>query len=171
MRDMPFFPVPLREAAIAITLIGMGLIAASGARGPGSLTGFGMFCFGMAALDGLHRSTFGLRQISLFLGIFAAGLGLWSAIATGLLVLLELPVAPELRSLLIAAAACAAGSAAAALLAVRSPAWLRGRRVWTGLVGVAGRLFARVSRLGGPRRDRPYDAGRPWRPAGPMQGG
>ena len=171
MRDIPFFPVPLREAALAVTLIGMGLIAASGARGPGSLTGFGMFCFGMAALDGLHRASFGFRQVSLLLGIFAVGLGVWTAIATGLLVILELPVAPELRSLLIASAVCAAGSAASALLAVRSPAWLRGRAAGTWLAGVGKRLFARASRLGAPRRDQPYDAGQPLRPAGPMQGG
>ncbi len=171
MRDVPFFPVPLREAALVVTLIGMGLIAASGARGPGALAGFGMFCFGMASLDAIYRSRVGLRQVALFLGISAAGLGLWSGIATGLLVLLELPVAPELRTLLVASAACAAGSAAAALLAVRSPSRFRGGAVWSWLARVGRKLFAGASRLGARRRDRPYDAGQPLRPAGPMQGG
>lgn len=170
MRETPFFPIPFREALIATTLIGMALIAASGVRGPFSLLGFGMFCLGMAALDGLHRRRFGFRQVALLLGIAAAGLGVWAALATGLLVLLELPVGPELRSLLIASASCAAGSAAAALLAVRSPAWV-GEGVWGRIGGIGKRVFARARRLGGPRPARPYDAGRPLRQAGPMRGG
>lgn len=169
MRERPYFPVPLPEAMVALTLGGMALIAASGVRGPRALLGFGMFCLGMAALDGLHRGGFGFRQVALFLGIAAAGLGAWAALATGLLVLLELPVPSELRSLLIASASCAAGSAATAILAVRSPAWLH--RVWARIGGVGKGAFARAKRLGEPRPARPYDAGRPLRQAGPMRGG
>jgi hypothetical protein len=170
MRETPFFPIPFREAVVALTLIGMALIAASGARGSRALLGFGMFCLGIAALDGLHRRRFGFRQMALFLGIAAVGLGAWAALATGFLVLLELPVGPELRSLLVASASCAAGSAAAALLAVRSPAWLQGG-VWDRIGGAAKRIFVRATRLGEPHPARTYDAGRPLRQAEPTQGG
>jgi hypothetical protein len=169
MRETPFFPIPYREAVIALTLVGMAMIAASGVRGPRSLLGFGVFCLGMAALDGLHRRRFGFRQVALFLGIAAAGLGVWAALATGLLVLLELPVGPELRYLLVASASCAAGSAATALLAVKSPAWIR-EGVWGRIGGIGKRVVVRARRLGERRPARP-SAGRPWRQAGPMREG
>ncbi len=167
---MPRFPTPLQSASIGIPLLGMAMVAFSGARGVTSLVGFGVFCLGIAALDGVHRRTFGFRQVAIFLGILAVGLGLWTALATGLLVLLHLPVATALRSLLVTAAACAAGSAAMALLAVRSPEWLRGSAIGSWLGGAGTKAVSGLKRLGAARRGRSYDAGQPLRPAGPVRG-
>lgn len=170
MREAFDFPLAVRLAAMALIVAGAGLVAAEGARGPASLTGFAMFCLGMAGLDGLYRGRVGFRQIALFLGWAAAGMGLWAAFATGLLRLLDLPVGGELRTMLVAAAVCAAGSATSALLYVRPPSWVRLKAVWTKLGGLWQPLWDAASRLGGLRRD-PRFAGRPWRRAGPARGG
>lgn len=171
MREAPSLHAGVRLGAVGVTIAGMALIAASGARGPRALLGLGMFCLGLAAQDGLYRRAFGFRQVSLFFGIAASALGLWSALATALLVLLELPVAPELRTLLVAAAGCAAGSAGMALLAVKSPAWLSVRAIRGWMGGLSRRTVAGASRLGEPRRDRRYDAGQPFPRAGQVRGG
>ena len=173
MREPQSAPLPVREILVAITLIGVALVVAAGARGPRALAGFSMFCVGMAALDGLWRSAFGFRQASLLLGIFAIGLGFWSAAATGLLIVMDLRVPSVMRTLLVVSAACAAGSAAAALLAVRSPAWMS----WSAVAGWLGSLRRSARPLGDPPRpdrplrDRPVDAGPPLQPAGPVREG
>lgn len=159
----------LRLAAVILALAGVGLIASTGARGPDALTGFGMFCLGMAALDGLYRGRFGFRQLAVFLGWLAVGMGAWVAVAKGFSQLLGLPLGGGLDALLIGSASCAAGSALSALLATGGPLlqWERGRR-WFGAIG--GLLRGAVARLGGRGRDRPLAEQR-WRPAGPVQGG
>ena len=179
MSERPFFPIPLREGALGITFAGLVLVAVNGARGPGAMLGFGLFCLGMTALDALHRQSVGFRHAALFLGMVAAGLGLWAALATGLMVLLVLPVPPELRTLLVTAAVCAAGSATAALLAVRSPEWLRGEKI-RGWLRKAGKPSLRkedkpklsgFNRPSEPPHDRGYDAGQPLQQAGQAPGG
>lgn len=156
---------------VAVVLFGMALVVASGARGARALIGFILFCLGMAALDGLHRDAFGFRQLSIFLGAFAVGLGMWSVIATGLLVAMDMRVPSIMRSLLVVSAASAAGCAAAALLAVRSPSWMQATALKEWLGGVRKRFLPGPRPLGDQRHDRPYDAGQPLRPAGPVQGG
>jgi hypothetical protein len=159
-----------RWAAAIIAVAGIGLIASGGARGPMALAGFALFCAGMAALDGLYRDRFGLRQLAILLGWFAVGIGLWTLAAAALMRMLGMRLAPELRSLFILAAACAAGAAAGALLAItlrtRSGGVLR-----TKLVGFGRRVGSAVSRRDEPLRDSPSGAERPRRPAGPAPGG
>jgi hypothetical protein len=166
MREVPSLR-PFRLSALSVTLAGMGLVAASGARGAPALVGFGMFCLGMAVLDGLFRGRFGFRQAAIFLGALAAGLGVWVVVATSLLELLELPVGVELRSLLIASAVCAAGASSAAVLSVRPP---RARLV-SRVRGSVRFLWGLASRPGEPRRDLGFGAGQPFRPAGPAREG
>lgn len=159
----------LRLAAVILALAGVGLIASTGARGPDALTGFGMFCLGIAALDGLYRGRFGFRQAAVFLGWMAAGMGLWVAVAIGFSELIGLHLLGGLDALLVASAACAAGATTSALLAAGGPVlrWEPGIR-WLGAIGW--RLRGAAARLGGRGRDRPLAEQR-WRPAGPVQGG
>lgn len=170
MREAFYFPLGVRLAATALIVAGGGLVAAEAARGPASLTGFAMFCLGMAALDGLYRGRFGFRQVALLLGWLAAGMGLWAAFATALLRLLDLPVGGEVRTMLVASAACAAGSATSALLYVRPPRWAGERALWARFRSLRQPFRGAASRLGGLRHD-PRFAGRPWRRAGPARGG
>ena len=159
---------PFRLAALTVSLAGIGLIAEAGARGPRALFGFGLFCFGMAALDGLFRGRFGVRQPAIFLGFMGLGMGVWAFLASSLLELLELPVAAELRPLLIGSASCFAGSAAGALL---TRTRIRGRSGVLDRVGRAVRFLGGLIRPGEPRRDPPYAAGQQWQPAGPVREG
>lgn len=154
----------LRLAALIVAFAGAGLIANAGARGPASVSGFALFCLGMAALDALYRRRLGFRQAALFLGSMAAGLGLWAVVATGFSGLLDLPVSRAVEAVLIAAAGCAVGSVTAALLSVSR----RGPRRWVGAIGR--RLRGAVARLGGRGRDLP-PAERRWRPTGPVREG
>ena len=159
-----------RLTGAAIALAGMGLIAGGGARGPMALWGFAVFCFAMAALDGLYRRRFGFRQIAILLGWFAVGIGLWTLAAAALMRMLEIRFAPEFRSLFIVAAACAAGSAAGALLTIT----LRGRAgdmLREKLEGFGRRVGSAVSRRGESRRVPQSGAEPPRRPAEPAQGG
>jgi hypothetical protein len=167
MSEVPSL-LPFRLSALSVTLAGMGLVAASGARGLPAMVGFGMFCLGMAILDGLFRGRFGFRQAAIFLGSLGAGMGAWVVVATSLLDLLELPVGAELRSLLIASAVCAAGASGAAVLAVRP---LR-VQLLSRVRGVGRFFWGLVSRPGEPRaRDLGFGAGQPFRPAGPAREG
>jgi hypothetical protein len=166
LADQHPFPLPFRLAGVVIALVGVGLIAGGGARGPMALWGFGMFCLGMAGLDGVYRRRFGFRQIAILLGWFAVGVGLWTLAAVGLVRMLEMPEPPELRTLFILSAACAAG----ALLTIT----LRDRRrsaVKTRLEGFGKRVGSAVSRRDGPRPGSQSVAERPKRPAEPAQGG
>lgn len=167
--DRPY-PLPFRLAGVVIALVGMGLIAGGGGRGPMGLTGFGMFCLGMAVLDGVYRRRFGFRQIAILLGWFGVGVGLWALAAAGLVKILEMPEPPELRTLFVLSAACAAGAAAGALLAIT----FRDRRggAWKGrLEGFGRRVGSAVSRRDEPRSGSPPVAERPKRPVEPAQGG
>ena len=169
MADDHPYPLPFRLAGAVIALVGVGLIAGGGARGPTALVGFGMFCLGMAGLDGVYRGRFGFRQAAILLGWFAVGVGSWALAAAGLVRLLEMPSPPELRTLFILAAACAAGSAAGALLTIT----LRDRpgRAWkTRLEGFGKRVGSAVSRRDERRPGSPSGAERPRRPAEPAQG-
>jgi len=171
MADRSAWPFRLIVAAgVVLALAGLGLIAAGGGRGSMALSGFAIFCFAMAALDGLYRRRFGFRQIAILLGWFAVGIAVWTMVAAALMRMLELRFAPELRSLFIVAAACAAGSAAGALLTIT----LRGHAgdvLRTRLVGFARRVGSVVSRRDEARRDQPSGAEPPRRPAEPAQGG
>ena len=161
----PLVPFTIQAAATALTFAGALLIAEAGVRGPRSLVGFGMFSLGFVVFDGLYRGRFGLRQVSLFFGWLAAGIGAWAALVSALLVLLELPVGEEMRSLLIVAAACAATSAAAGLLSVRS--WGVGYRLRERVRTVAAWVSERVSRRTEPRPAPGFGSEQPWPPAGP----
>ncbi len=169
MADDPRSVLPFRLAGTAIAFTGIGLIAVGGARGPMALTGFALFCAAMAALDGLYRDQFGFRQLAILLGWFAVGIGLWTLAAAGLMRMLEMRLAPELRSLFILAAACTAGAAAGALLAItlrtRGGAWR------TRLEGFGSRVGSAVSRPDERRRGPRPAAEPPTRPAGPAPGG
>jgi hypothetical protein len=153
-----------------IAFVGVGLIAGGGARGPIALGGFGMFCLGMAGLDGVYRGHFGFRQIAILLGWFGVGVGLWALAATGLVRILEMPSPPELRTLFVVAAACAAGAAAGALLTITFRD-RRGGAVRTKLEGFGKRVGSAVSRRDEPRPGSTSVAERPTRPAEPGQGG
>ncbi len=167
--DHPY-PLPFRLAGGVIALVGVGLIVGGGARGSMALGGFGMFCLGMAGLDGVYRRRFGFRQLAIMLGWFAVGVGLWALVATGLTRLLEMPSPPELRTLFILSAGCAAGAAAGALLTITLRR--RPRGAWkTRLEGFGKRVGSAVSRRDEPRSDSPSGAERPRRPAEPAQGG
>ena len=163
-------PGLFRLAAAVSALGGIGLIVGAGARGPMALAGFAVFCAAIACLDGLYREGFGFRQLAILIGWFAVGVGLWTLAATGLMRMLGMDSAPELRTLFILAAACATGAVAGALLAMTLRS--RGGGAWrTRLEGFGGRVGSAVSRRDERRRDRPSASGRPRRPAGPARGG
>lgn len=180
MAEMPSLERQARLLAVLLALGGLALIALNLGYGVRALLGFGMFCFAMAALDGLFRLRFGFRQLAVFLGWMGVGMGVWAALATALMRILELPVVPETRTLIVAAAGCAAGCATASLLAVH--ARLAGgqsrMRTWVGAAGR--RLIAAVRRPDVPpveaqrpdeERSGPPLAGRSLRPAGPTREG
>jgi hypothetical protein len=169
--EEPLLPLSLRVGALALTLAGVGLIAAGGARGVTALTGFGLFCLGMAGFDGLYRGRLGFRQVALFLGPLALGIGLWAVVAAGLLGMLGLPVGPEVRRLVIAAGACAAASSMAALLAARAPGWALLRRVGEWIFAVGRRVWKPANRPDEPRHDRRFAAEPQSPPAGPVREG
>ena len=156
-------------AAVA-AVAGIGLIAAGGARGPMALAGFALFCGAMAALDGVYRERFGFRQLAILFGWFAVGIGLWTLAVAGLMRILGMRLAPELRSLFIVAATCAVGAAAGALLAITMRS-RGGDVVRTKLEGFGRRVGAAVSRRDEPRRGPRSGAARPRPPAGPRPGG
>jgi hypothetical protein len=135
-----------------------------------ALWGFGMFCLGMAALDGVFRGRFGFRQVAILLGWFAVGVGLWALAAAGLVRILEMPEPPELRTLFVLSAACAAGAAAGALLTITLRDRPRGG-VRTRLEGFGKRVGSAVSRRDEPRSGSPPVAEQPRRPVEPAQGG
>lgn len=164
----PLVPFSLQIAATVLTFAGALLIIEAGVRGPRSLVGFGMFSLGFVVFDGLDRGRFGLRQVSLFFGWLAAGIGAWAAFVSALLAVLELPVGAELRTLLIVAAACAAASAAAALFSVRS--WGLGHRLRERLRALAAEVSEWISRQDELRRDPGLGSEQPWRQAGPARG-
>jgi hypothetical protein len=161
----PLVPFSIQVAASALTFAGALLIAEAGVRGPRSLVGFGLFSLGFVAFDGLYRGRFGLRQVSLFFGWVAAGIGGWAVLVSALLVLLELPVGEEIRSLLIVAAACAATSSAAGLLSVRS--WGLGYRLRERVRAVGAWVSERVSRRTESSPAPGFGSEPPWPPAGP----
>lgn len=163
----PVVPFSIQIVATALIFAGALLIVDAGVRGPRSLVGFGMFSLGFVAFDGLDRGRFGLRQVSMFFGWLAAGIGAWAGFVSALLTLLELPVGAELRTLLIVAAACAAASAAAALLSVRS--WGVGHRLRERLRAATAWVSERISRLDEPRPGQGLGSEQPWRPAEPAR--
>ena len=169
MAERLHLPGLFRLAGAVAALVGLGLIAGTGARGPTALAGFAVFCAAIAGLDGLYRERFGFRQLAILLGWFAVGIGLWTLAAAALMRMLGMGLAPELRSLFVVAAACAVGAAAGALLAITLRS--RGGDALTRFVGFGGRVGSAVSRRDGPRRDPPSGAERPRRPAGPARGG
>lgn len=170
MIEGPALLAELRLAAVILMFGGIGLIANASAHGPSALTGFGMFCLGIAALDGLYRGRFGFRQPAVLLGWLAVGMGAWALLARGLLGLLELPVGGVIDGMLIAAAACACGCAGASLLAVRSPDWMRAERLAGWFEAIRRRVPAAALRPGRPRHDLSLAEPR-WRRAGPVRGG
>lgn len=159
-----------RLVAVVCALAGIGLIAVAGARGHVALGGFALFCASMAGLDGLYRGRFGFRQLAILLGWFAVGIGLWTLATVALMRMLEMRVAPELRTLFVLAAACAAGAAVGALLAVMLRSRM-GDALKTRLVGFGKGVGAAVSRRDGPQGGPSSGAGRSRRPAGPGRGG
>jgi hypothetical protein len=163
----PLVPFSIQIVATALIFAGALLIVDAGVRGPRSLVGFGMFTLGFVGFDGLYRGRFGFRQVSMFFGWLAAGIGGWAVFVSTLLTVLELPVGAELRTLLIVAAACAAASAAAALLSVRS--WGVGHRLRERLRSATAWVSKRISRLDEPRPAQGFGSEQPWRPAEPAR--